>query len=231
MNAFPGEVIDFTFECRDPAGVLTAPDATPTARLWVNGVNTAAASVQMLTDATGRVYYTLPSNAPANNRYLLSVTATIDGTADTVYGDPWGIAAPLRPLVLPLVTESGSRVSANPLVLYSREAQSITLTVVDSQGEAVDLSGLGDLTLGMARPPASVRTLNDLRQFAQSAETDADWDAVDQVEELTGNSAGQVTFDTPEFITEVARPYLLSLRVAATEEVKSRWFLTTQYAP
>jgi hypothetical protein len=106
MSVFPGSVISFAIETR-AAGVLTAPAATPVARVWLNGVDTAAATVTMLTTSAGRVSYTVPSNATIGSWYVLSVTATVGGVTDTVYSDPFEVVPLVAGLVVPLRSTAG----------------------------------------------------------------------------------------------------------------------------
>lgn len=193
--------IDLAISTRLAGSAYTAPTVPPTA-----GENAAAILVnparKLLTDASGYV------------------TATNGGG---------GGGSGSTQLVVPIVTEASGRLSGSPIVLFVGEGQDLLLVVKDSAEVLRDLSGL-DLVFWMARPPASVRTLADLRSFELAAISDTDWEEVDSVESLEGNSDGEVGFPIPEFVVSRAGPLSCSLRDASTGEVLSRVAVIVQYA-
>lgn len=132
-------------------------------------------------------------------------------------------------LVVPIVTEGSSRLSSQPITLFIDEQMSLKLLVKDSDGEPRDLTGL-DIEFRMSRPPASVRTLADLRAFELSVSVHDDWLEVDSVLSLDGNVDGEVEFPIPEFLTKQSGPLACSLRNSTDGETLSRVYVVVQYA-
>lgn len=132
-------------------------------------------------------------------------------------------------LVVPIVTEGGSRLSSQPVTLFIDEQIALKLLAKDTGGEPRDLTGLS-LEFRMSRPPASVRTLADLRAFELTVSGHDDWLEVDAVLDLDGNADGEVEFDIPEFLTKQPGPLSCSLRDSTDGETISKVYVVVMYA-
>ena len=223
----------------DNTGKVTASNSIPSAS---DNATAAAAAIlatpanKIATDNTGKVTASnsIPSasdNATAAAAAILTTPGNKLATNSNGYvtSTNGGSGGGGTQLVVPIVTEAGGRVSSQPLILYIDEAMPLHLVARDSNNNARDLTGL-NLEFRMSRPPASVRTLADLRAFDLSVSVHDDWYEIDEVAELTGNADGEVDLDMPEFLTKQSGPVSCSLRDSNSWEVLSRLYVVVQYA-
>jgi hypothetical protein len=145
----PGSSVTLLRTTLNAAGGLQDADSLPTGELVRNGVIDGAVTVTVVDVGVGRytLSFTIPTSYALGDTVELLMTATIDLTSSGAV--VWTAALQSAVILGPLaITVSDDLLVPSPVKLaaFHNSERSLVLTVVDSSGNAVDLTAFAALT-------------------------------------------------------------------------------------